>query len=62
MTDDVETKLTKTEYVPEPIGVLQGFGVIDIQPVLVYECPACVSIVTSIAGHNKLVHPIADRD
>lgn len=60
--DELDTKQTKTAEVPEPIGVLQGFGVVDIQPVLVYECPACVALVTSIDGHNMLAHPIADRD
>lgn len=62
MTDELETKKTKTHDLPEPIGILPAFGPVFGADVFLYECPLCVSVVTSLQGHYVLQHPEAAPD
>jgi hypothetical protein len=42
-------KKTDTDLAPEPLGTVDGF---DGHIVLVYECPKCFSVVTSLDAHR----------
>jgi hypothetical protein len=51
------SKKTDTELAPEPIGWLKGWNGDEQQPVLVFECPKCLSLTTSLVGHELYMHP-----
>jgi hypothetical protein len=43
-------KKTDTALAPEPIGAINGF---DGSPIIIWECPGCLSVVTSLTGHYE---------
>lgn len=47
---------TMQDVLPEPLGHLQLFSATTQEPLLVWECPRCVTLTTDIAGHTDKVH------